>query len=87
MGKSPSPAPVLPLPSTPLSEGLGVQLRAHSLLGAAEGLGCGPGAVWPRLAPCPLCPPCPRGSGQDWPYMAEVRPTMSPDVPCSVKSH
>lgn len=57
--------------------------------GAEEGLACCPCAIWPWLAPCPPCPPWPRVSGQDWPYMAEVRPTapMSPDVPGPVKSH
>lgn len=75
---SPSPAPQCS-PFLP-PHCLGVEGSAQGLQpprGAEEGVGCGPGAIWPQLAPCPLCPPCPRVSGQDRPYMAEVRPTAS----------
>ncbi|RLV76581.1 hypothetical protein DV515_00016832 [Chloebia gouldiae] len=89
MGKSPpsSAAPRAPALSCSASPSFHpiVWGAGCGSLGAEEGLGPGPSATWPWLAPCPLCPPCPRVSGQDWPYMAEVRPmaSMSPDVPGS----
>lgn len=80
MGKNPSQQSWPPvLPPHCLRGWAGGSAHGVKAWGAEEGVSCGPGAIWPQLAPCPLCPPCPRVPGQDWPYMAEVRPT-SPDV-------